>query len=79
MPLHYAVLAHAPYAVVEALLAAHPLAAVARDDMGQDTPLDLARQHGASSEVLTVLELAAAAARPEEPPPDAVRRGSNQP
>jgi len=77
LPLHYAVLAHAPLAVVEPLLAAHPLAAVARDDMGKDTPLDLAYQKGASPEVLAALEVAAAAAPPEERLPDAERRGSN--
>ena len=77
LPLHYAVLGHAPLAVVEPLLAAHPLAAVARDDMGKDTPLDLAYQNGASPEVLAALEVAAAAAPPEERLPDAERRGSN--
>ena len=77
LPLHYAVLAHAPLAVVEPLLAAHPLAAVARDDMGKDTPLDLAYQKGASPEVLAALEVAAAAAPPEERLPDTERRGSN--
>ena len=40
LPLHYAVLGNAPPAVVAALATAYPEAVVARDDMGEDTPLE---------------------------------------
>ena len=40
LPLHYAVLGNAPPAVVAALATAYPEAVVARDDMGEDMPLE---------------------------------------
>ena len=59
LPLHYAVLGRAPPAVVAALAKAYPEAVVAKDDMGEDTPLDLARKNRSSAEVLATLEWAA--------------------
>ena len=59
LPLHYAVLGNAPPAVVAALAKAYPEAVVAKDDIGEDTPLDLARKNRSSAEVLATLEWAA--------------------
>ena len=57
LPLHYAVLGNAPAAVVEALAKAYPEAVVAKDDLGEDTPLDLARKKGSSAENPNLLTL----------------------
>ena len=43
-------LGNAPAAVVEALAKAYPEAVVAKDDLGEDTPLDLARKKGSPAE-----------------------------
>ena len=49
--------------------------------MGEDSPLDLARQHGAPPEAVAALEVAAAEVSPEEErsPSQTRRRGSSSP
>ena len=59
LPLHYAILTKAPLQVVSALLNAFPEGVKCKDDMYEDTPLDLAEKSDAEPEVVAALAAAA--------------------